>query len=80
MKSLLIRTAAVAALSASLTAIGAGAASARPIDGLDCNMVMDAWVYSSESLNAAKATGNQTDIRYWQQEYNANERWVRVNC
>lgn len=79
-RSLLAKAAALTALSATLAGVSAAAASARPINGLDCNMVMDAWVHSSQSLDAAKATGNQTDIRYWQQEYNANERWIRVNC
>lgn len=77
---LLAKSFAAAAFVAALAGINPSTAIARPIDGLDCNAVMDAWVHSSQSLDAAKAAGHQSEIRFWQQEYNANERWIRVNC
>lgn len=79
-RRLLAKSLAAAAIVAALAGTSPTIANARPIDGHDCNMVMDAWVHSSQSLDAAKATGNQSEIRFWQQEYNANERWIRVNC
>ena len=76
-RSILAKTVAVAALSASLVGITAGTASARP----SCDLIFDFMAYAADNSFQASNAGRTSEALFWGREYrSASQLYRKSGC